>query len=234
MGKGRRLGRSRSNGHRRSRCRLVTVALLAAAWASILGLPGATNSGVAASPTATFSMHPTHGPSGTVINLSSVTPCPAPIGATNWRVVITQSVQTSVDTVVGEISTAAVGAGGDWSHSIAAKNGFGTSNDVTASCTDNQGDRLDYVAQSFTTTTAGAGYWLLTNGTVLGWSQIPTQTNVREFGDAPHLFESALPFAAPLVGIAPNPTSGDGYWLVASDGGIFSFGDAKFLGAREA
>ena len=149
----------------------------------------------------------------------------------NWRVVITQSVQTSVDTVVGEISTAAVGAGGDWSHSIAAKNGFGTSNDVTASCTDNQGDRLDYVAQSFTTTTAGAGYWLLTNGTVLGWSQIPTQTNVREFGDAPHLFESALPFAAPLVGIAPNPTSGDGYWLVASDGGIFSFGDAKFFGS---
>jgi ribosomal protein L24E len=32
------------------------------------------------------------------------------------------------------------------------------------------------------------------------------------------------------VGIAPTRT-GRGYWLVASDGGIFSFGDAKFYGS---
>ena len=25
---------------------------------------------------------------------------------------------------------------------------------------------------------------------------------------------------------------GDGYWLVASDGGIFSFGDAKYYGSN--
>jgi hypothetical protein len=25
--------------------------------------------------------------------------------------------------------------------------------------------------------------------------------------------------------------SGDGYWLVASDGGMFSFGDARFAGS---
>ena len=25
--------------------------------------------------------------------------------------------------------------------------------------------------------------------------------------------------------------TGDGYWLVASDGGIFAFGDAPFLGS---
>jgi hypothetical protein len=28
--------------------------------------------------------------------------------------------------------------------------------------------------------------------------------------------------------------SGDGYWLVASDGGIFSFGDAGFFGSAGA
>ena len=35
---------------------------------------------------------------------------------------------------------------------------------------------------------------------------------------------------APIVGMAPR-TDGGGYWLVASDGGIFSFGDAGFHGS---
>ena len=34
----------------------------------------------------------------------------------------------------------------------------------------------------------------------------------------------------PIVGIAATPT-GRGYWLVASDGGIFTFGDARFYGS---
>jgi hypothetical protein len=33
-----------------------------------------------------------------------------------------------------------------------------------------------------------------------------------------------------VVGMAPTPT-GNGYWLVASDGGIFAFGDAGFWGS---
>lgn len=37
---------------------------------------------------------------------------------------------------------------------------------------------------------------------------------------------------APIVGMAATPT-GRGYWLVAADGGIFSFGDAAFLGNVE-
>jgi hypothetical protein len=37
----------------------------------------------------------------------------------------------------------------------------------------------------------------------------------------------------PIVGIAATPT-GNGYWLVASDGGIFSFGDAPFYGSTGA
>jgi hypothetical protein len=34
----------------------------------------------------------------------------------------------------------------------------------------------------------------------------------------------------PVVGMAATPT-GHGYWLVASDGGVFSFGDARFYGS---
>ena len=35
---------------------------------------------------------------------------------------------------------------------------------------------------------------------------------------------------APVTGMAPT-VSGDGYWLVATDGGIFTFGNAAFLGS---
>jgi hypothetical protein len=34
----------------------------------------------------------------------------------------------------------------------------------------------------------------------------------------------------PIVGMAATP-DGKGYWLVASDGGIFSFGNATFYGS---
>jgi len=37
----------------------------------------------------------------------------------------------------------------------------------------------------------------------------------------------------PVVGMAPTPDGG-GYWLVASDGGIFAFGDAGFHGSTGA
>ena len=37
----------------------------------------------------------------------------------------------------------------------------------------------------------------------------------------------------PIVDMATTP-SGNGYWLVASDGGIFSFGDAQFHGSTGA
>ncbi len=42
----------------------------------------------------------------------------------------------------------------------------------------------------------------------------------------------SFPHDEPIVGIATAPTRGGlGYWLVAADGGIFSFGDADFYGS---
>ena len=41
---------------------------------------------------------------------------------------------------------------------------------------------------------------------------------------------SPSPSNAPVVGIAATP-DGQGYWEVASDGGVFSFGDARFYGS---
>jgi hypothetical protein len=38
------------------------------------------------------------------------------------------------------------------------------------------------------------------------------------------------PLNAPIVGMAAT-SDGGGYWLVAADGGVFSFGDAVFQGS---
>ncbi|MGH9035641.1 MAG: hypothetical protein ACRD0O_07730, partial [Acidimicrobiia bacterium] len=43
----------------------------------------------------------------------------------------------------------------------------------------------------------------------------------------------AVKLNKPIVGMAPTP-SGNGYWMVASDGGIFAFGDAGFFGSTGA
>lgn len=70
--------------------------------------------------------------------------------------------------------------------------------------------------------------------------QVTDQGEVIALADAPHLGDaSALAVSSeaqaaalnfPIVGMAVTP-SGDGYWLVASDGGIFAFGDAVFHGS---
>ena len=51
------------------------------------------------------------------------------------------------------------------------------------------------------------------------------------FGDAAfHGSLGSLQLNAPIVAIAATP-SGNGYWLVGADGGVFAFGDAAFHGA---
>ncbi len=66
------------------------------------------------------------------------------------------------------------------------------------------------------------GYW------IAGWTGI-----VTPFDGAPSLGSPAafgIHMNQPIVGMTATPT-GRGYWLVASDGGIFSFGDATFYGS---
>ncbi|MGE3835920.1 MAG: glycoside hydrolase family 26 protein, partial [Acidimicrobiia bacterium] len=48
-----------------------------------------------------------------------------------------------------------------------------------------------------------------------------------------HGSTGAIALNQPIVGMATTP-SGNGYWLVASDGGVFSYGDAAFHGSTGA
>ena len=61
----------------------------------------------------------------------------------------------------------------------------------------------------------------------------PPPNSVVPFGGAPLGVNALTNPNAPVVGMAATPT-GQGYWLVASDGGIFTFGDATFYGSTGA
>jgi hypothetical protein len=53
---------------------------------------------------------------------------------------------------------------------------------------------------------------------------------LRALGGARHRGDlSGVSLAKPIVGMALTPSK-NGYWMVASDGGMFAFGDARFLG----
>ena len=66
-------------------------------------------------------------------------------------------------------------------------------------------------------------------GTGIGWwpqTEVSSRSGMRR-STAPW---GARRLNAPVVDIAPT-SDGHGYWLVATDGGIFSFGDARFQGS---
>ncbi|HVA08210.1 MAG TPA: hypothetical protein VNG12_15855, partial [Acidimicrobiales bacterium] len=69
-----------------------------------------------------------------------------------------------------------------------------------------------------------------------GFWTVTTAGAVTPRGGAPALGSPALSnlhLAQPIVGMTATP-DGNGYWLVASDGGIFSYGDATFYGSTGA
>ena len=61
-------------------------------------------------------------------------------------------------------------------------------------------------------------------------SRVGEQSAIYGFGTTPTP-GSPITSNAPLVGMAATP-DGKGYWLVAADGGVFSFGDASFYGSQ--
>jgi parallel beta-helix repeat protein len=92
------------------------------------------------------------------------------------------------------------------------------------------GQRLNAPIVGVAATPSGGGYWL-----------VASDGGIFSFGDA-KFFGSmgGQRLNKPIVGLAStagsvNPKNGsivgDGYWLVASDGGVFNFGNAGFMGS---
>ena len=77
------------------------------------------------------------------------------------------------------------------------------------------------------------GYWLDASDGGVSSSVIPSSTD--PFPDSACIRRTrGCPTAnAPIVGMVPTNDDG-GYFMVASDGGVFAFGDAKFEGSCPA
>ena len=75
----------------------------------------------------------------------------------------------------------------------------------------------------------GTGYWLVAkDGGVFNFGGAKFAGSTYSYGITG--LSGAHPLAAPIVGIIPTPNGG-GYWLIAADGGVFDFGNAKFYGS---
>ena len=75
----------------------------------------------------------------------------------------------------------------------------------------------------------GGGYYLAgADGGVFNFGSAPYHGSTYSYGITG--LGGSKPLNAPIVGMASTP-HGNGYWLVAADGGVFNFGSAKFYGS---
>ena len=116
------------------------------------------------------------------------------------------------------------------------------------------------IATSFDGPDADTGYWLVhgdgawprgsasqcapivaeraivgaaSGATRFGYWMVDAAGRVEVAGKVGHHGQVSIPLNAPVLGITARP-QGDGYWIVAGDGGIFSFGGAAFHGSTGA
>ena len=75
------------------------------------------------------------------------------------------------------------------------------------------------------------GYWLVaSDGGIFAFGDSGYYGSLPGLGFSPAGSSGAHPLAAPIVAMVPSQ-SGGGYFMIASDGGIFAFGDARFAGS---
>jgi hypothetical protein len=74
----------------------------------------------------------------------------------------------------------------------------------------------------------GQGYWILNRG-LSGFGTLQAFGDATFYGDESTALPTGAPNGAP-VGIVVTP-NGRGYWIVDSDGGVFAFGDASYVGS---
>lgn len=78
-------------------------------------------------------------------------------------------------------------------------------------------------------TPSGSGYWLVAkDGGIFDFGAAPFLGSTYTYGITG--LSGKHPLNAPIVGAIASP-SGQGYYMVAADGGVFNFGDAKFTGS---
>ena len=82
-----------------------------------------------------------------------------------------------------------------------------------------------------TPTADEGGYWLVaTDGGIFAFGNAGFYGSIPGLGLSPAGSGAPRALNAPIVGMVPS-ADGGGYFMVASDGGVFAFGDAQFEGS---
>ncbi len=74
------------------------------------------------------------------------------------------------------------------------------------------------------------GYWVLEQG-LSGLGSVQNFGDAVDYGDEPTIADGTAHVGRPVA--LARTHDGKGYWIVDSDGGVFSFGDATFYGSME-
>ncbi len=91
--------------------------------------------------------------------------------------------------------------------------------------------KLNRPVVGITPTSSKTGYWLVaSDGGIFAFGDAPYVGSIPGLGLAPAGTVGGKHLNAPVVGMVPS-TSGAGYFMLASDGGVFTFGDAQFEGS---
>jgi hypothetical protein len=85
-------------------------------------------------------------------------------------------------------------------------------------------------AGGMTASPDGSAYWIVTSTGSLFAGDAASYASGYRLNDPDYGDLSSLPLNAPVVGLAAQP-GGQGYWLLGADGGVFSYGLARFHGS---
>jgi hypothetical protein len=203
--------------------RAAMVAVLAAT--AMVGWPfhGVAASAAAPASSLAMSVQPTIATSGTTIQVRSQDPCPPPAGQSATVEVDDGLFQGGAQVAVTRAGTFAVGQDGSWSGSFKTQ-GTGE-HSIMAQCIAGGATQAyaTYAPAEIAVATTSVGYWLATTSAPFA----------DPYGDALSWATQLQPPqpSRPIVAMAGNPATGLGYWLLGSDGGVFSAGDAGFYGS---
>ena len=91
--------------------------------------------------------------------------------------------------------------------------------------------KLQRPVVGITPTADNRGYWLVaSDGGIFSFGDAGFYGSIPGLGIGPAGSSSPTKLNAPIVGMVPS-ADGGGYFMVAADGGVFAFGDAKFEGS---
>ena len=168
---------------------------------------------------ARFSVSPQEGSPGDRFTVASIDRCPPPAEGGDPVVHIRYSLPPRSDLVENFDVDLQLKQDGSWEGSIETRADRTGEYNITAVCASgNASSRPSYESQTFTATSRGEGYLLVT-----------AAGSVHAFGDAFALGNATT--ARPSTGLATRAGKANGYWVVGSDGGVTTFGRAAFAGS---